>query len=127
MRLKIFSIYLSASFVLGLLFSTFPHSAAAEQLPDSPYATIDQLAIIFGNIVSVVAVIGGFLAFIALIVGGFRYLTSQGDPKAIAAAQGTVTWAFLGLAAIIIAWLVLVFIEQFTGIPITKFTIVHLP
>ena len=118
MKLKFFPVLLFAIF-----FFLFPHTAAAEQLPPGSYATIDQLAIIFGNVVSVVAAVGGLLAFIALIIGGFRYLTAQGDPKAIAAAQGTITWAFIGLALIIIAWLVLLFIEQFTGIKVTVFKI----
>jgi len=72
-------------------------------------------------VVSVVALIGGFLSFIALIVGGFRYITARGDPKAIAAAQSSITWAIAGLGLIIVAWLILLFIEKFTGVQVTIF------
>ncbi len=87
------------------------------------FARLDQLTVVFGNIVSVVAVIGGFLTFIAIIIGGFRYITARGDPKAITAAQGMITWAIIGLALIIISWLILQFIAQFTGLSVTTFCI----
>lgn len=78
-------------------------------------ADITAFVGVFNNILSLVAIGGGFLAFLALIAGGFRYLTAQGDPKAMTAARGTITWAVVGLALIIISWLILQFIAQFTG------------
>lgn len=87
------------------------------------YSNFDQLVAIFNNVVSIVAVVGGFLAFIALIIGGIRYITARGDPKAITAAQGIITWAVVGLALIIISWLILQLIAQFTGLPLTTFCI----
>ena len=115
MRQKIFPFFLVASYIL-----IFPQLAlAAGEEP----ASINELVEIFGRAVSVVAVIGGFLSFIAIIVGGFRYITARGDPKAIAAAQGSITWAIAGLAFVIIAWLILFFIEKFTGVPVTKFNL----
>ena len=89
---------------------------------DDP-ATLKDLETVFGSIISIVAIIGGFLAFIAIIIGGFKYITARGDPKAVAGAQSTLTWAFIGLALIIMAWLILVFINELTGIPVTTFTI----
>jgi hypothetical protein len=87
------------------------------------YTGLEQIAVIFRNVVSILGVVGGFLAFIALIIGGFRYLTARGDPKAIASAQGIITYAIIGVAFIIISWLILQFIAQFTGLPLTTFCI----
>ncbi len=89
---------------------------------DDP-ATLKDLETVFSSIISIVAIIGGFLAFIAIIIGGFKYITARGDPKSVAIAQGTLIWALIGLALIIIAWLILVFIEDFTGVPVTQFKI----
>ena len=75
----------------------------------------------FKSAITSVAIIGGFLAFIAIIIGGFKYITARGDPKAVAGAQATLTWAIIGLVLIIGAWLVLLFIANFTGQPVTQF------
>jgi len=109
-------------FISSLLSFTSPVFAAPVAEPRG-YAPLGGLETVFGNLITVVAIIGGFLAFFALIVGGFRYITAQGDPKAIASARSTITWAIVGLALIIIAWLILVFIQEFTGIRVTRFTI----
>ena len=90
----------------------------------APPATIEDLNYVFRGVLSIVVIAGGFLAFIALIIGGFRYIISRGDPKATTAARGAITWAILGLAFIIIAWLILKFIADFTGLTqLTKFCI----
>jgi hypothetical protein len=92
-------------------------------LPSSDYATLDQLTIVFRNVLAIVTTVGGFLAFGAIILSGFRFLTAQGDPKALISARSTITWAIVGLAFIIFAWLILLFISQFTGIDVTRFCI----
>lgn len=97
------------------------------EFPTDCYSPLTGVASLFGNVVAVVAIIAGFLAFIALIAGGFRYITARGDPKAIAAAQGMITWAIIGLALIIISWLILVFIKEFTGVDVTTFIIKTTP
>lgn len=104
-----------------MFFAISPEIANSADSP--PPATLKDLEKVFANIISIVAVIGGFLAFAALIAGGFRYITARGDPKALTAAQGMITWAILGLAMIIISWLILKFIEVFTGVPVTFFRI----
>lgn len=44
------------------------------------------------------------LVFIYLIWGGYRYLISGGDPKAINAAKGHLTWAIAGLIIIFVGY-----------------------
>ena len=57
------------------------------------FATLDQLSIVFANVVGVVATFAGFAALIMLLVGGFRYMVSRGDPKALDSARMTIFWA----------------------------------
>jgi hypothetical protein len=78
---------------------------------------------VFQSAVTWVAIIGGFLAFIAIIIGGFKYIMARGDPKAVSSAQSTITWAVVGLGIIIVAWLVLVAIQQLTGAQVTIFNV----
>jgi hypothetical protein len=86
-------------------------------------ATLDQLEGIFTNIVQIIITIAGFALFIMLIVGGFRFLTSGGDTKAVAAARNTLTFAILGLVLIIASILILKLIEEITGVQVTIFKI----
>lgn len=123
MRAKLFPLFVFSLLIsiYCLFFAISP--AVANSVDSSLPATLKDLEKVFANIISIIAVIGGFLAFAALIAGGFRYITARGDPKALTAAQGMITWAILGLAMIIISWLILKFIEVFTGVPVTIFRI----
>jgi hypothetical protein len=67
------------------------------------------------------------VAFIALTVmlatAGFKFLTSGGDSKAVQSAGQTLTWALLGILFLMLAWVFLKIIENFTGVPLTHFCI----
>ena len=107
-------------------FSSFISFALANELSDKtgpPPAQITDFVIIFQRILNVTVRLAGIAAFIMLIVGGFQYLTAGGDPKKTQAAGSTITYAIFGLAIIIAAWFILLFIEKFTGIKVTEFDI----
>jgi uncharacterized membrane protein YbhN (UPF0104 family) len=78
---------------------------------------------LFANALTAIISLAGIASFIILIAGGFRYMVARGDPKALDAARGTITWAVVGLAFVILSWLILVFIAEFTNLPITFFCI----
>ena len=67
--------------------------------------------------------LAGIAVFIMLLVGGFKYLTAGGDPKKAEAAQKTITYAIFGLALLIGGWFIFQFIEKFTGVEVTQFSI----
>lgn len=114
---------LSRFYIIGtsILFYLAIVSPAFAQIQDP--ATFRDLNTLFKNVLGAVITIGGFSAFVMLVFGGFRYLTAQGDPKSVSAARGTITWAIVGLAFIILSWLILKFTADFTGLPLTKFCI----
>lgn len=85
--------------------------------------TIKGFEAVFENVISVVLGIGAVVLFIMLLAGGFKFLTSGGDPKAAESAKKTLTAAIAGIVVLILSYLVLVFIEQFTGIKVTEFKI----
>lgn len=86
-------------------------------------AGLEQIEVVFSNVISVVVGLGFVAMLVTLVMAGIKYLTSGGDPKAIAAAHQAVTWALLGVVFMAIAWLILQLIHTFTGIDVTIFNI----
>jgi hypothetical protein len=86
-------------------------------------ATLFQLEGVFKNFLAIIVTLVGFILFFMLIVGGFRFLTSGGEPKAVAGARNTLTFAILGLVLIIASILILKLIEEITGVQVTIFKI----
>ena len=65
-----------------------------------------------------VMTIAGVATFLFLLWGGIQYIFSQGNPKEAQAAQRRITYAIIGLAALILSFLVIQAIQKWTSIPI---------
>jgi hypothetical protein len=96
----------------------------ADPSGDSP-ARLSDLEVVFRNVVGVALGFAGIVLFIMLLSGGFRYITAGGDPKSVEDAKKTLTYAIAGMVFIALAFLILRFIEQFTGAQVTQFKIVQ--
>lgn len=86
-------------------------------------ATIQGLGCVFQNIAQVIVYFAGIVFFFMFIKGGFQYLTSGGDPKKTAKATSTLTMSIVGLVGVIISFLIIKFIQNFTGVNVTDFVI----
>lgn len=86
-------------------------------------ATIKGIEAILNNVLSAALAFAAIVLFVMFLIGGFRYLTSGGDAKAAEAARGTLTHAILGLVVLIFAYIIIQFIEVFTGVNVSMFTI----
>ncbi len=86
-------------------------------------ATIQGFECLFQNILQVIVPLAGLTFFAMFLVGGFKYITSGGDPKKAAAASHTITMSFIGIIGVLVSWLILLFIKEFTGVNVTDFTI----
>lgn len=114
----------AAIFGLVLVYTiTHPPGTYAALVPSEQPNTFADLEPIVGNIISVSVALAGIAAFVMLLLGGIQYLSSGGDPKATQQARNTITYGIVGLALLILAWFALVFIEQFTGVKVTIFTV----
>lgn len=78
-------------------------------------ATLEDLEVIFSNILRAAIPFAGIVLFVMLIIGGFQYLTSGGDPKKVASARNTLTFAIIGIVLVALAYLILVVISMITG------------
>ena len=95
----------------------------SDRCQEDGVATIQGFECLYKNILQILVPIAGLVFFAMFLVGGFKYLTSGGDPKKAAAATHTITMAFIGVIGVIISWLILLFIKNFTGIDPTIFKI----
>ena len=57
--------------------------------------------------------IAGLIALIFIIQGGYMWIVSAGDPARVKQAQGTLTWAVIGLIFILIIFSVLRVVLKF--------------
>lgn len=85
--------------------------------------TLDKLGDVFGSLVSAILGFAGIVLFILLISGGFKFITSGGDPKALEGAKKTLTYAIGGLIILLLSYLILVLIQEITGVNVTEFRI----
>ena len=59
--------------------------------------------------------IGMILAVAFIIVGGYMWMTSAGNPDKVKQAQGTLTWAIIGLLFVLLAQLLLKGLIDYIG------------
>ena len=87
-------------------------------------ARISDIVPIIANIIKLLAPAVAIAVFVMILIAGFQFLTSGGDPKSVAAARTTLTYAILGAILVVVVWLILTLIEEVTGVDVT---IVNLP
>ena len=84
--------------------------------PDKDVATIQCLVPLFSNAVIAVVELAGVALFFMFVIGGFSFLTSGGNPKQLEQAKQTLTYAIIGVVVIVLAYLIIQIIRDFTGI-----------
>jgi len=114
------------SLFTGLIAQTRPFDPSKGEVGVDKFKnvpTIKGFEAIFENVISVVLSLGAFALFIMLISAGIRFLTAGDDPKAAEGAKKTITTAVTGIVILVLSYLFLVFIEQFTGMDVTSFKV----
>lgn len=126
-----FVIFLFIFYTLNLPIPVYachdPNNRSADNTPppnSGPCpAGLTEIEQVFGNVISVVVGLGFIAMLVLLVWAGIKYTTSGGEPKAIQSAHLAVTWAFLGVLFLAIAWIILQLIQAFTGVEVTLFDI----
>ncbi len=83
-------------------------------------ATIQGLQCLIGNVLQVAVTVVGLAGFVMLIFGAFKYQLSGGDSKATQEARSTLTFAIVGIAVVLSAYIILNLISAFTGVEVIK-------
>ena len=79
----------------------------------------------FGNLATDILLIltgtAGALSLMFIVIAGIKFVTSGGDPKKLASATSTLTYAIIGLAVTILAFVILRIVQFFlkSEVPIT--------
>jgi hypothetical protein len=86
-------------------------------------AGIVQLEQLFSRIIFLSVGIAFVALTILLVYAAIKFLTSGGDKKVLAQAWGVITWAFLGIFFMGLAWVIILLIQSFTGVSLTQFSL----
>lgn len=82
---------------------------AALQLTSLPKPSLNSATPI-DTILNTVFVLLGTVSLIVIILSGIRFISSRGDPQAVARARDTIIYAAIGLAIAVLAGTILNFI-----------------
>ena len=66
----------------------------------------------FGTVLQIVFGLAGGIALIILLLASLKYVTSRGDPAAVAKAKNTIIYALIGLAIIAAAFSIVSFVVK---------------
>lgn len=99
-----------------------PYARLGLTSPNDP-STGGGLGDIINNLAKAIVALSSIALFINLLMGGFRYLTSEGDVKAIDSAKKMITSSLVGMAIVGAAFFLALMIQAITGFNITSITI----
>ena len=116
-------IFLSISLFFLSFSQVFAQNGLGTAGVDQGAASFSDLEGIFSHAVKALVELAGAVLFIMLVAGGFKFLLSGGDQKKLESAKGTITNAIVGLVVIVVAYLILLTIQTFTGVDVTQFTV----
>lgn len=94
-----------------LMIGASPLFAASDDTPPR----LEQLFLTLEIILEKIAPVGGIICIIFIVLGGYMWMTSAGDPIKIKRAQGTLTWATIGLVFLVISGTILSVIINLIG------------
>jgi len=82
---------------------------------ESPLGGVSNLNNLIEKILEVVVQIGTPIAVLFIIYAGFLFVTAQGNETKITKAKNAFTWAIIGTAVLLGAWVLAVAIEGTIG------------
>lgn len=93
---------------LSFFFAVPVYAAPAVSVPaggDPPQ--LSGLIGIFDTVAKYIFPIAGLICVIFVVYGGYMWMMSAGDPARVKQAQGTLTWAIIGLVFLLIIFVLL--------------------
>lgn len=93
---------------LLFLFATPAYAQVSDEPP-----RLSGIATIFDNVFSYLFPIAGIICVIYIIIGGYMWIISAGDPARVKQAQGTLSWAIIGLVVLLVIFAVLKAVIRF--------------
>ena len=91
--------------IKGLLLSLGLMAVATPAFAEDP-AKIGAIGDVLERVMYIVFPAAGLICVVFIIIGGYMWIASAGDPAKVKQAQGTLTWAIIGLVFVLISTLV---------------------
>ena len=92
-----------------------------------PTGAIDaSLQNVINNALKIVFAVAGFLVLVFLIMGAFQWMMSGGEKEAVGRARSRITHALIGLAILVLAFVIASVIQSLVGIDILKIELPNL-
>ncbi len=82
-----------------------------------------DLETVFANILHNLTGIAGLGVIAMFAYGAFQFLTAGNNQEKAQQAKNTFTFAFIGAGALILVWLLFLFLKEYTGVDLLKFKI----
>ncbi len=86
-------------------------------------AGLPQIQNLFIRIINISVPLAFVAMTVMLVYAGVMYIVSGGETKSIQQASGIMTWALMGIVFLVLAWLILLLIQAFTGVQVTQFNL----
>ncbi len=94
--------------------------SCVQALPGDPngagVASLSCIWVVIANVINAAIVLSAVVAVFLIVYSGFQYVTSSGDKEKVDNARKRLTYAIIGLIFIVLSFLVINFISQFTGV-----------
>ncbi len=74
---------------------------------------IGELFGVLDNVLKYIFPLAGLICVVFIIIAGYMWMSAAGDPSKIKTAQGTLTWAIIGLVVVLLAVAVIEVIVKF--------------
>ena len=82
---------------------------------DDPPTLGEGIDTVLNNVMKLIFPIAGIVCVVFIIIGGYTWIASAGDPAKVQQAQGTLTWAIIGLIFVLVAALVVNTVFKFVS------------
>jgi hypothetical protein len=96
--------------------------SSSEATSSNKVATIQGLACLTANVLSVILGLLAFAGFVMFVVAGAKLLISGGQPSHLESAKNTLTYVVFGLLLAVSSFVILNIISLITGAEILTFT-----
>ncbi|MHC1716625.1 MAG: Mbov_0395 family pilin-like conjugal transfer protein [Candidatus Dojkabacteria bacterium] len=73
---------------------------------DTPPRLIEMTGVL-DNVLQYIFPLAGLICVIFVVIGGYMWMMSAGDPSKVKQAQGTLTWAIIGLVFLLVVFAIL--------------------
>ncbi|MDD4382238.1 MAG: pilin [Candidatus Dojkabacteria bacterium] len=101
---------------LSVLITATPIGLIFAQEESEPPRRLEELLTIFDKVAQYVIPFAALVCVVFIIVGGYMWIVAAGDPSRVKQAQGTLTWAIIGLVLVLLAVTIVEVLKKVVGL-----------